>query len=85
MTPLLETPQADMPLQLTNYTARIAIETDWEFFQKFGNATAAADYIGDLLGYSSTVYVAEVGTSLLVSHLSLWSTSSDPWGNWLTL
>ena len=71
--------QTQAASQLISHTARIAIETDWEFFQKFGNATAATDYIGDLVAYSSTLYGAEVDTSLLVSHISLWSTSSDPW------
>ena len=71
--------QTQVTSQLINHTARIAIETDWEFFQKFGNVAAATDYIGDLVAYSSTLYGAEVSTSLLVSHISLWSTSSDPW------
>ena len=79
-----ESLQTQTASELISHTARIAIETDWEFFQKFGNATAATDYIGDLLGYSSTLYGAEVGTSLLVSHISLWSTSSDPWAQTAT-
>ncbi|NOT55952.1 MAG: hypothetical protein HOP18_15240, partial [Deltaproteobacteria bacterium] len=85
-TPLVGTPlvgdslQTQALSQLISHTARIAIETDWEFFQKFGNATAATDYIGDLVGYSSTLYGAEIDTSLQVSHISLWSNSGDPWG-----
>ncbi len=43
-----------------SYTARIAIETDYEYYQLFGNATDAADYAGDLVGYSSVIYDAEV-------------------------
>ena len=69
----------DVLPQLVSHTARVAIETDWEFFQKFGNATAATNYIGDLLGYTSLAYENEIGTSLLVSHVSLWSTTGDPW------
>ncbi len=57
----------------------MAVETDHEFFQKFGSAQAAADYVGDVFGYLSGIYAAEVDTSLLVSHVSLWSTPSDPW------
>ncbi len=62
-----------------SYTARIAVETDFEFWQKFGNAADAADYVGDLIGYSSTIYSDEIDTSLQVSSISFWETSSDPW------
>jgi hypothetical protein len=64
---------------LVNYTARVAVETDFEFFQLFGNETAATDYVGDLFAYASTLYEAEVNTSLVVSYLKLWTTSADPW------
>ncbi len=64
---------------LPTYTARVAIETDFEFYSLFNNATTATNYIGNLLGYSSTIYVNEINTSLLVSSVSLWTTSSDPW------
>ncbi len=61
-------------------TARLAIETDFEFLQRFsGSTTAAADYVGDLVGYASTVYAREVDTTLLVQSLSLWTSASDPW------
>ena len=62
-----------------NYTARVAVETDYEFFQLFGNTTDATDYVGDLFAYASTIYEAEVNTSLVVSYLKLWTTSADPW------
>ena len=62
-----------------SYTATVAIETDHEFYNLFGNSADAIDYIGDLIGYSSGLYEAEVGTSLLVGDISLWATSSDPW------
>lgn len=60
-------------------TARLAIETDYEFFQIFGNATLASNYVATLVGYASITYTAELGTSLVVQSLSLWQTSSDPW------
>ena len=48
--------------ELTNtvYTARIAIETDYEFFQLFGSQAAAAKYIADLIGYAGSTYASEV-------------------------
>ncbi|HYD48358.1 MAG TPA: zinc-dependent metalloprotease, partial [Terriglobales bacterium] len=61
------------------HTARVAIDTDYEFFQKFGNVADATDYVGDLFAYASTIYENEVNTSLSVSYLKLWTTSADPW------
>lgn len=62
-----------------SYTARVAIETDYEYYQLFGNVTAAADYAGDLIAYGSGIYGAEVDTTLYLSSLDLWTTASDPW------
>ncbi|MCP4661942.1 MAG: hypothetical protein GY856_41595 [bacterium] len=62
-----------------SHTARVAIETDYEYYQRFGNVTAAADYAGDLIAYGSGIYGAEVDTTLLLSSLDLWTTTSDPW------
>ncbi|HEY3567547.1 MAG TPA: M12 family metallo-peptidase [Thermoanaerobaculia bacterium] len=61
------------------YTARIAIETDYEFFQIFNDATVATNYVANLVGFASTVYAAELNTTLVVQSLSLWQTSNDPW------
>jgi hypothetical protein len=60
-------------------TARLAIETDFEFYQIFNDATLASNYVAVLVGYASTTYAAELGTSLVVQSLSLWQTSGDPW------
>lgn len=62
------------------YQARIAVETDYEFLQKFGgNTSQATAYIYGLYGYASTIYRAEIGTELEIVHVSLWTTPSDPW------
>jgi Metallo-peptidase family M12 len=61
------------------YTARVAVETDFEFYQLFNNSATATTYIGNLIGYASTIYAAEINTSLVVSSVSLWTTSGDPW------
>lgn len=62
------------------HTARVAIESDFEFLQLFGgNTTNATNYVGNLIGFASTVYVAEISTSLVVQSVSLWTTSGDPW------
>jgi hypothetical protein len=63
------------------YTARIAVETDYEYFAKFNDATRALDYMGDLIGYASVLYSREVNTSLVISWSRLWTggAASDPW------
>lgn len=61
------------------HTGRVAIETDFEFYQLFNNSTNATNYIANLIGYASTIYTAELNTSLVVQSVSLWTTSSDPW------
>ena len=76
-----EAPEA-APAGTFSYTARVAVDTDWEFLALFGgDETAATDYVGDLFAYSSAIYEAEVGTSLLVGSLDLWvgGADSDPW------
>src|SRR4029450_13562712 len=61
------------------HTARVAIETDYEYYAEFNNTTNATNYIGNLIGYASTIYVNELNTSLVVQSVSLWTTTSDPW------
>lgn len=62
-----------------SYTARVAVETDWELFQLLGSETAVTDYVGDLIGYASGIYDQEVTTDLQISHLSIRDHSGDPW------
>jgi hypothetical protein len=65
-----------------SYTARVAIETDWEFFNLKGRSvTATLDYIGDIFAFASTIYENEVATSLHLSYVSLWTqgATEDPW------
>ncbi len=67
-------------LKAASYTAKIAVETDYEFFTHFGNVTDATNYVADIIAFGSAIYSAEVNTSWILTHLSLWDTSSDPWG-----
>jgi hypothetical protein len=67
------------------HTSRIAIETDYEFLHltPFGGSTAAAtDYIGELIGFASTIYENQIQTDLAVSSISFWDVANagaDPW------
>jgi hypothetical protein len=62
-----------------SYTAKIAVETDHEFFNLFGNSTDAANYVADIIAFGSSIYSSEISTSWVLQHLSLWSTAADPW------
>lgn len=64
---------------LPSFTARVAIETDYEYFLKFSNLTDAIDYVTDVFCFMSGIYADEVDTSILVSSVSLWTTAADPW------
>ncbi|MFL6232358.1 MAG: M12 family metallo-peptidase [Thermoanaerobaculia bacterium] len=67
------------------HTARVAIESDFELYSLFNNSTNATNYVGNLIGYASTIYTAELNTSLVVQSVSLWTTSNDPWTQTQTL
>ncbi|WP_343802515.1 Ig-like domain-containing protein [Marinobacterium maritimum] len=74
------TTAASLPANVS-HTARVAVETDYEFFALFNNVDEAYQYIGDLFAYASTVYEREVDTNLTVSWSRLWTNgaASDPW------
>jgi hypothetical protein len=76
---------AQSPAQSPAHSARVAIESDFEFYSLFNNSTNATNYVGNLIGYASTIYTAELNTSLVVQSVSLWTTSSDPWTQTQTL
>jgi hypothetical protein len=61
------------------YQVKVAIETDYEFFQLFGDATAASDYIGSLFNYVSGIYEVEIQAQLVVGDVFLWQAPADPW------
>lgn len=62
------------------YQATVAIETDAEFYQLFGNASAAEQYIANLFAYVTAIYERETRTRLVLGEIHLWSNAaSDPW------
>lgn len=61
------------------HTARLAVETDFEFYQLFGDTLDATNYVADIVAFMSILYEDEVDTSIRLSYLRLWTTSGDPW------
>jgi hypothetical protein len=62
-----------------NHTARVGVETDFEYYQRFGSVSAAVAYAGDLFAYASTYYTSEAVTDFWLAHVSVWTTADDPW------
>jgi cysteine-rich repeat protein len=65
----------------SQYVASLAIDTDYEFYAKFGNTTAALDYIADLVGYADLTYSREINTDMQIGYSRLFTggAASDPW------
>ncbi|NJL27422.1 MAG: hypothetical protein HC897_05760, partial [Thermoanaerobaculia bacterium] len=62
-----------------NNTARVAIETDFEFYTIWNNTTNLVNYVGNLFAYMSGLYEGQINVNLVVSYLSIYTTSADPW------
>lgn len=88
------TPSAGSPLFLENavaplvealpagqlYQARVAIETDGEFYGLFGSSASTLDYITKLFAYATTIYEREAQTRLVLGDVTLWTNpNTDPW------
>lgn len=62
-----------------SYQASIAVDSDYEMFQIFGDPDAATDYIAGILGGVSELYFRQLGVSLTLKSLSLYTNPDDPW------
>ncbi len=68
------------PIQpLTAADCKLAIETDYQFFQKFGSTPLATTYVTQLIAAVSGQYLKDVQTTLSIAYLGLYSTPADPW------
>lgn len=68
-------PAAGSPI----YRIELVLETDYRYFQNFGNSTEAAQYALDLAAAASATYTADAGIALEVTALNLHTHSADPW------
>lgn len=62
------------------YEARVAIETDTQYYQLFGNLSAAQSYLASLLGAVNLRYREQVGVILTHPYLGF-HTSTDSWSS----
>jgi len=64
---------------LTAANCRIAIETDYQLYQRFGSTNATTSYVTQLMAAISSQYFTDVQTTLSIAYLGLHSSASDPW------
>jgi len=72
-------PTGSLPVLMGTSRCRLAIETDFQFYSKFGNATAAAQYATQLVAAVAEVYREEVQADLEIAYLGIHTTSNDGW------
>jgi hypothetical protein len=65
----------------TMLRAQIAIDATYAWFNHFDSLAAAQSYILNIMAQVSTIYEDEVRVELEVSHLRVFTTPDDPYGN----
>jgi hypothetical protein len=61
------------------FAATLAVDTDYELFLRFGNATKERNYVSNELAAVSAIYWRDLKTRLKVGFLRVWTASGDPW------
>ena len=72
-------PSSESVATLPLIQARVAVETDWQFYALFNDLDAARTYALTLLGAASLRYWEQAGIVLLPVYVGLYDNSSDPW------
>jgi hypothetical protein len=70
-------PAGTQSLQVVD--CRIAIETDYQLFQKFNSTSALTSYVTQLMAAVSAQYFEDVQTTLSIAYLGIHSNASDGW------
>lgn len=58
--------------------AVVAVETDWELFERLGSVAAVVAHVENLFATVSAVYRDDLGTDLQLGELIVWTTPDDP-------
>jgi len=81
-------PDQPYALQLDDFTStsaltvagcRLALETDFQYFQKFNSSTLLTNYVTALVAAVSDQYFIDVQTTLSIAYLGIHTTSNDGW------
>ncbi len=78
---VLRAPGGDSSRSAVCRSVDIAIDTDWEFTNRFfgGNAGVSAQYAAVLLGGVSQIYMSELNVRLTTNFVRTWTSNSDPY------
>ncbi|MEM7517570.1 MAG: zinc-dependent metalloprotease, partial [Planctomycetota bacterium] len=77
--PSLIVPGAEIDANVTVADCRLAIETDTQFFDKFGSVGDATTYVTELIAAVSDRYLTDVQTTFSIAYLGIYSSGTDPW------
>jgi WD40 repeat protein len=79
--PAARSARAAMPIGPDDSAQQIqlAIDADYEYFTLFGDAGAAADYIVQLYGAVSDIYLRDVNARVELSFVRIWDGPGDPY------
>jgi hypothetical protein len=64
---------------LTISNCRLALETDWQFYDIFDSSVLLTNYVTGLIGAISDQYRTDVQATLSIAYLGIHTTSNDGW------
>ncbi len=70
---------ASGPESLTAADCAVAVETDWQLYQKFGSVPGVTNYVTQMFAAISDRYLTDVQTTLSIAYLGIYSSAGDPW------
>lgn len=72
-------PPAPKALPPSLYECKVAIETDYQLFQVFGDLNAEMTYVTTLMSWVSYRYEEQIAVVLTFPYMQFYTTSNDPW------
>jgi len=64
---------------LTTADCAIAIETDFQLYQRFGSLGGTTSYVTQLMAAVSDQYFTDIQTTMSIAYLGIYTTAADPW------
>jgi hypothetical protein len=64
---------------LLTANCRLAIETDYQLYQKFGSTNGVTSYVTQLIAAVSDRYFHDVQATLSIAYLGVYTNAADPW------
>ncbi len=64
---------------LLTANCRLAVETDYQLYQKFGSTNGVTNYVTQLIAAVSDRYFHDVQATLSIAYLGVYTNAADPW------